>query len=119
MAGLEIKFNLYVRFPRGALMTLAGAPVTLTCGTNLFVHELRLMRTSHRRIKQVDLPCSIRGDISLPKFVHADENLFFDWPGDTPDEGSLNAAYFDVTYGFSEDGPKLKRTLAPDMLTWV
>ena len=119
MAGLNIKFGLYVRFPKGAIMAMAAAPITLTCGANLVIHELHLARTSKRVIKKVDLPCPVRGAVTLPKYVHSGENLFFDWPGEIPKEGSIHYAYFEVVYGFSEDGPTITRSLAPDMFSWV
>ncbi len=119
MAGLNIKFELFVRFPKSAIMAAATAPITLTCGANLMSHELRLARTSKRVVKKVDLPCPVRGEVTFPKHVHSGENLFFDWPGEIPKEGSMNYAYFEVLYGFSEDGPTITRSLGPDMFSWV
>ena len=120
MARLQITFNLCVRFPKDALMEMAAAPITLTCGTNLFVQELRLATTLGRRNRRrVNLACPMRSDVSVPAFVRKGDSVFFDWPGDIPKEGSLRFAYFDVTFSFSEDGPTLKRTLGPDMFEWV
>lgn len=121
MASLDIRFGPYLRFDKSALMTVAVAPITLTnSGVNLTIHELRLVRIwgVGRRIKSPNAACQVRGAVSLPALIHSGENLFFDWPGEVPDESPSFSAYFRVTYGFSKEAT-FEKTIAPDMITWV
>lgn len=121
MASLNIKFGLYLRFSKSALMTAAVAPITLTnSGVNLTIHELRLVRISGvgRRIRSPNSACHVRGAVTLPALVHTGGNLFFDWPGDVPDESPSFNPVFEVTYGFSKDAT-FKKAITPDMITWV